>query len=385
MAPIVRADHVGSLLRPKELLEARRKYFAKRMTLDELRAIEDEAILQVLSMQREVGMEFSTDGEYRRAGWNAAWAESVEGIAPDPLPYIDRPAGLTGWKGEHGEDANASMQGRIRLGEAPAPSVVTAKLRLKKRLTADEAGFLRKHAQGFTKVTMPGVMMAAAGWYRPEASGKAYPTRDDLVRDMVGIMQAEVKALMEDGIDCIQFDSLRYAWFMDPALSQRLRASGVDIEREIDATVAADNACMEGVDRDQVVFGLHICRGNNTSAWLHEGAYDPIAERSFSELRIDRLFLEYDTDRAGGFEPLRFVRKGTTVVLGLVSSKVPQLESVDDLRRRVDEAARYIPLEYLALSPQCGFASSSSGNLLTWDEQRRKLELVCQTARKIWG
>lgn len=225
--------------------------------------------------------------------------------------------------------------------------------------------------------------MVAAGWYRPELSNKAYPTRADLVRDMVNIARGEIKSLVAEGIDYIQLNSLRYIWFMDPKIGKNMKEMGIDVQKEIEETVASDNGCVEGFS--DTIFGLHICRGNNTSAWLAEGAYDPIAEYAFSELKVDRLLLEYDTDRAGGFEPLRYIRKGMTVVLGLISSKVPQLETQDEICRRIEEAAKYVPIDHLALSPQCGFASSASGNLLTWDEQRRKLELVASTARKIWG
>jgi 5-methyltetrahydropteroyltriglutamate--homocysteine methyltransferase len=383
-----RADHVGSLLRTPRLLDARREHFQGKLPKADLRFIEDNEIVEALSWQKAAGLDVFTDGEYRRAAWSSAWADSVEGLERDTVeatPKFDRLASLRGWKGEHGAEANASMASHAQSGEYTFGHVVTHKLKLRHRLTGHESSFLKGHTDGPTKISIPGVMMAAAGWYRPEKSAAAYPTRAALVEDMTTIVQEEVRALIEEGIDYIQFDSLRYMWFFDADLSKSLHDRGVNMERELEETIASDNACMDGIARDGVTFGLHICRGNNTSAWLAQGGYDAVAERAFSNLRVDRLLLEYDTDRAGGFEPLRFVRKGTTVVLGLISSKVPQLEPQDQLRRRVDQAAKYVPIENLAISPQCGFASSSSGNLLSIDEQRRKLELVADTARRIWN
>ncbi len=383
-----RADHVGSLLRTSKLLDARRQYFSNKLSKAELTSIEDAEILGALARQKAAGVDVFTDGEYRRAAWSSAWAESVSGLERDVVeatPVFDRLASLQAWKGEHGAEANASMVRHAETGEYTFGQVVTKKLEFRHRLTGHESTFLKRYSPGPSKVTMPGVMMAAAGWYRPEISRMAYPTRAALVADMTAFVRAEVKALMQEGIDYIQFDSLRYMWFLDPQLRKSLTDRTIDIEQELEDTIASDNACIDGVARDGVTFGLHICRGNNTSAWMAEGGYEAVAEQAFSELKVDRLLLEYDTERAGGFEPLRFVRKGMMVVLGVISSKIPQLESQDDLRRRVDEAARYVPIENLAISPQCGFASSSSGNLITLDDQQRKLELVADTARRIWN
>ena len=182
----------------------------------------------------------------------------------------------------------------------------------------------------------------------------------------------------------VQLDAPFYAHYLDPTVRAQTHASGVDVDQLFAQSVAADNACVAGLAQAGVTLGLHVCRGNSRSRWYAQGGYEPIAERLFAEVAVDTLLLEYDSDRAGGFEPLRFVPRGKTVVLGLITTKEPRLESPDELRRRVDEAARYMPLENLALSPQCGFASVAAGNLLSWDEQRRKLELVVDTARKIW-
>ena len=216
--------------------------------------------------------------------------------------------------------------------------------------------------------------------------GPTNPTLADLVQDIVDILRREVQALIAEGVSYIQLDSLRYViQLADTRTREQMRQAGQDLDKALDETIAADNATLQDARRAGVTVGLHMCRGNNRSAWRTSGGYEVIAEKAFNLLEVDRFLLEYDTERAGGFEPLRFVPPGKRVVLGLISSKDPQLESQDQLLRRIDEAAKYVPIERLALSPQCGFASTAPGNLLTWDEQRRKLELVAETARKVWS
>ena len=376
MATPYRADHVGSLLRPPALLQARAAHVQDRMTLAQLRQIEDQAILDALEMQRQVGIDVFTDGEYRRISWSAALGESVEGLVDDPDV-----AATTQWQGPHREQANATSDA-MRY----AHQVVGAKLRQVRRLTAHESGFLKQHAPGPFKITMPGVMTRVVNWYKPGLTDTFYPRRADLVQEFVGMLQREVQALLDEGVSYIQLDSLRYViQLADPRRRQSLMAAGEDPDTALDETIAADNASLRDARRPGVTVGLHMCRGNNRSAWAAEGSYEAVAEKAFGALEVDQFLLEYDTERAGGFAPLRFVPRGKTVVLGLISSKDPRLESQDLLRRRIDEAAQYVPLEYLALSPQCGFASTAPGNMLTWGEQRRKLELVVETARKVWG
>jgi 5-methyltetrahydropteroyltriglutamate--homocysteine methyltransferase len=371
-----RADHIGSLLRPPELLQARAAYDQGRMTLAQLRQSEDTAILQALELQRQVGIDVYTDGEYRRRWFAAAFEESVEGITEDPEATADRR-----WQGQHNAQAMATAAD-LRLTQR----VVGAKLRQVRRLTAHESGFLQQHAPGPYKITMPGVMTRALAWYKPGLTDRFYPTRADLVQEFVGMIQREVQALLNEGVSYIQLDSLHYVIRLaDPRYRQQMTQTGADLDKELDEVIAADNSSLRGARQPGVTVGLHMCRGNNRSAWISEGGYEAVAEKAFNLLDVDRFLLEYDTERAGGFEPLRFVPRGKTVVLGLISSKVPQLESQDQLRRRIDEAAQYVPMEHLALSPQCGFASTAPGNMLTWDEQRRKLELVVETARRIWG
>ena len=376
MATTYRADHIGSLLRPAEVLQARAGNAQGRITLEQLREIEDKAILGALEMQRQAGIDILSDGEFRRSWFSGGIAEAVEGVIDDPdAAYTSR------WQGENQQLADATAEG-IGFGE----QVVGAKLRQVRRLTAHESGFLKQHASGPFKITMPGAAQRAAGWYKPGLTDRFYASRADLVQDLVEILQREVKALLDEGVLYIQLDSLRYVTALaNPRQRQQIIDSGEDPDKELDEIIAADNATFQDAKRPGVTLALHMCRGNNRSAWLTEGGYDAIAEKAFGSLQVDRFLLEYDTDRAGGFEPLRFVPRDKTVVLGLISSKEPTLESQDMLRRRIDEAARYLPLENLAISPQCGFASTAPGNMLTQDEQRRKLELVVEVARKTWG
>jgi 5-methyltetrahydropteroyltriglutamate--homocysteine methyltransferase len=377
MPSTYRADQVGSLLRPPELVEARIAQGEGRMTAEQLRELEDSAVLRALEMQREVGIDIFSGGEYRRSGWSSAVRESVEGLVQD----ADSPAGrlLGTWQGPHGELANASI-GVMR------GVVVGSKLRQVRRLSGDEAAFLKQHAPGPWKMTMPGAWSAAGQLYKPGVTDQFYPTRREFVYEIVEMLKREVQALIGDGASYIQLDSLHYVErITDTTIRLRMIADGEDPDRYLDEIIAADNAVLDAAKHDGVTVGLHMCRGNNRSAWHAEGSYEGIAEKAFNLLHVDRFLLEYDTERAGGFEPLRFMPKNKMVVLGLISSKEPALESVDTLRRRIDEAAKYVPIENLAISPQCGFASTMFGNLLTWDEQRAKLALVVEAARTIWG
>jgi 5-methyltetrahydropteroyltriglutamate--homocysteine methyltransferase len=222
--------------------------------------------------------------------------------------------------------------------------------------------------------------------YRRGISDRVYPTPSDFLWDVVPIIRAEIEALARDGVRYIQIDAPRYSYFIDPTWRDYLqREMGIDPDRGLQEAVRADNACLSGVPRGEVNLAIHLCRGNNRSQWYASGGYDAIAEQLFNGLDVDTFLLEYETERAGTFDPLRFVPAGKRVVLGLVSSKLPALESADDLIRRVDEASRFVPLDRLALSPQCGFASSMEGNLMTEAEQWRKLRLVVEAAHRIWG
>lgn len=365
-----RADQVGSLLRPPEVLEARNASEAGRITAEQLHEIEDGAILSALELQRQVGIDIYTDGEYRRGGWASDFTDSVDGYVPGPPPVVMQ------WRGtDRPPNAPATRGGRV-IGE---------KLRQKRRLTADEATFLKAHAPGPYKVTLPAASYMVARGYKPGITDRIYPTRAALLDDVVAIIRAEIQALIADGVSYIQLDNPHYPDYVDADKREQWRASGIDPDRAIREDVAADNACLSGLDRGGVILAMHLCRGNGRSAWHTSGGYDPIAEQVFGGIDVDRWLLEYDSDRAGGFEPLRFMPRGKQVVLGLITTKVGALESQDDVLRRIEEASRYMAAEDLALSPQCGFASVAEGNLLSPDDQRRKLELVVEAARKAWG
>ena len=382
MAQPYRADHVGSLLRPAELLTARSRFNAGEISQEQLREVEDASVLQALELQREAGIDVFTEGEYRRSGWSAAVRQSVEGLVPTDTPATARL--LRSWQGPHGELANATVGG----GGAAVmgPQLVAGRLRQVKRLAGEEAAFLKQHAPGPWKITMPGALSAGGQLWKTGITDQYYPTHRDFINDIAGMLQREVDALVEDGCSYIQLDSLHYVErITDEEVRARMIADGEDPDAYLDQLIEVDNMVLDRAQGRGITVGMHMCRGNNRSAWHAEGSYEPIAEKAFNLLHVDRFLLEYDTERAGGFEPLRFMPRDKMVVLGLISSKEPNLESVDDLQRRIDEAARYVPLENLAISPQCGFASTALGNLLSWDDQRRKLELVVEVARKVWG
>jgi 5-methyltetrahydropteroyltriglutamate--homocysteine methyltransferase len=387
MANVFRADHVGSLLRPPEVLEARKAYDAGQISWQQLCQVADKAALKALALQRQAGLDVFTDGEYRRSWWAGGWSDAIGGKEPTDEPMSFnlpgmRPMGrgMNFWKGRGAELAAET------LAEVVHNEVATQKLYMKRRFSGDEAAFLKKNARGPWKITLAGVASRAVGWWRPGISDKFYPTPNDLMLELAGFMRDEVHTLIDEGCAYVQMDSLRYTAWMDDERLQQMVDAGVDWQAELDNQIALDNASIEGArGKGAAVIGHHICRGNNRSAWASTGGYENVAEKLFTRMNVDRFLLEYDTERAGGFEPLRFVPRDKMVVLGLISSKEPKLETVDELRRRIDEAAKYVPIENLAISPQCGFASTAPGNLLTWDEQRRKLELVAEVARKVWG
>jgi 5-methyltetrahydropteroyltriglutamate--homocysteine methyltransferase len=263
--------------------------------------------------------------------------------------------------------------------------VVGERLRQKRRLTEHESTFLKQHAGGAYKVTQPAASYIVARGYSPQVTGQVYSSRRELCQDVAKIIASEVQALAAEGVPYIQIDNAHYPDYIPDYRRDEWRAIGIDPDQALAEDIEADNATIAGVDRSKHVVAMHICRGNGRSAWHTIGGYEPIAERVFGGINVDRFLLEYDSDRAGGFEPLRFMPRGKQVVLGLVTTKLGELESQDVLLKRIEEASKYVPIENLALSPQCGFASVIQGNLLSWDDQRRKLELVVDTARKVWG
>jgi 5-methyltetrahydropteroyltriglutamate--homocysteine methyltransferase len=380
MAARYRAEQVGSLLRPPEVLEAHAAYMRQELPLEQLREVEDRAILAALELQRNAGIEVLTDGEYRRASWAGDFSEAVEGYVdgPPPIPFE--------WRMPDGtERAPSEIMQDILTMPGQGSRVIGERLRQLHRLTGHEAAFLKDHAQGPFKVTMPAPSYIVARGYKPGITDKVYANRGELLQEVVKIYQAEVRALVAEGATYIQLDNAHYPDYIPESRLAQWRAIGIEPTEAVVEDVAADSAVFEGIDPQRVTRAMHICRGNGRSAWHTQGSYEPIGEQVLGKMGVDVLLLEYDTSRAGGFEPLRFVPRGKTVVLGLVTTKVGELESQDTLRRRIEEASAYLPIEDLALSPQCGFASMAGGNLLSMDDQRRKLELVADTARKVWG
>ncbi|MGH7824136.1 MAG: cobalamin-independent methionine synthase II family protein [Candidatus Binatia bacterium] len=367
MAARYRADHIGSLLRPAELLQARGD---ERMDRDQLRMLEDKHIQRALDRQKEIGLKIFTDGELRRRNFMSDFNDSVEGV--------DEGDNLQGsWQA--GNPAGLTQPSRV-------PGIVAGKIKKKKNLMQHELAFLKQHSPGDIKVTLPTANQFPAISYKRGITDKVYRNHSALLWDIVPVIKSEIQSLVDEGVQYVQIDAPRYSYYIDPKWRDYIKNDmGLDPETTLDEAIQADNACLEGAKRAGVILAIHLCRGNNRSQWYAEGGYDAIAEKLFGKLEVDVFLLEYETERAGTFEPLRFVPTGKTVVLGLVSSKVPELESKDGLRRRIDEASKYVPLENLAVSPQCGFASTMEGNLLSEDVQWRKLKLVVDTAQEVWG
>ena len=373
-----RAEQVGSFLRPPEVLEAHEGFARGDVAIEKLREIEDKAILALLNLEREVGIDVLSDGEYRRGGWASGFPDAVDGYVQGAAPIQ-----LTWHRDTEGGAAVAQPPPTINtLG-----MVIGEKIRRRRRMTEHEAGFLQANAGGTPfKVTIPAPSYIVARGYKPGITEKAYPSRAAVLKDVTAIVNDEVKALVTEGVPYIQLDNPHYPDYIPEDRRAQWRSIGIDPDVAIREDIAADNAALSGFDRGGVTLAMHLCRGNGGAAgWHTEGSYERIAEQVFGHIEVDRFLLEYDSARAGGFEPLRFVAPGKTVVLGLVTTKSGRLESQDTLRQRIDEAAKQIDIEHLALSPQCGFASVMAGNPLSWDEQRRKLELVVATARKVWS
>ena len=379
MAISTRTEHIGSFLRPLELLQARRH---NPPDPDRVRTLENAQIKHVLARQKELGFEIFTDGETRRRNFMSDFTDTVDGFdLTDATPRtwaseLDPPAVQRDLPSsqENGEDVS------------PVAGVVNAKLRQLRRLTGHELNFLMQHSPGAIKMTLPSATQFPAISFKRGVTDRIYKDRSELLWAIVEIMKAEMAQLSREGVNYIQIDAPRYSYYIDPKWREWIRAEmRVEPKELLEEYIRADNACLDAARRPGITLGLHICRGNNRSHWYAEGGYDAIAERIFGGINVDRFLLEYDDDRSGTFAPLRFVPAGKTVVLGLVSTKRPQLENGDDLMRRIQQAAAYVPLEHLALSPQCGFASTMEGNLLTEDEQWAKMRLVTETAHRVWG
>ena len=357
-----RSDVIGSLLRPQYLKEARKKRASGELTHADFKKIEDRAVNEAIDIQLKVGLDVVTDGEMRRYAFFGHLIDAVEGydkFGGWAIPFHDE-------------------QGNEVVFKRP---VVVSKLRRVRPLCEEEFVYLRAKTEHPAKVTIISAQQAAA-YYDTEKSRGAYATIDAYLADLVEILRSEVEELIHIGCTYIQVDAPQYAALLDPSIREGYRKRGNDPERLLDRCIELDNAVIG--NHPGVTFGIHLCRGNNQSKYYASGGYDPITS-VFSRTKFDRFLLEYDDERSGGFEPLKYVPEDRTVVLGLVTSKKPKLESKEELKQRIGEACKYVPLERLALSTQCGFASTEEGNLLTPDDQVAKLRLVTETAEEVWG
>jgi 5-methyltetrahydropteroyltriglutamate--homocysteine methyltransferase len=361
-----RADQVGSFLRPPDLLKAR----TDGTDPARLRQLEDKHILNVLAKQKELGFDIFTDGELRRRNFMSEFTDAVEGF--------DLNMGLQrDWDAKGGAEKTPVHH---------VTGIVNAKLRQVRPLTGQELPFLKKHSPGDIKMLLPSATQFPAISFKRGVTDKVYKDHSALLWDIVDIMKKDIAGLASEGVKYIQIDAPRYSYYMDPKWRGWIKTEmGMEPEAALDEAIKADNACLNAARKPGVILAIHLCRGNNRSHWYAEGGYDAIAEKLFGQLNVDRFLLEYDDQRAGTFEPLRHVPKDKIVVLGLISTKKPELEKIDEVAARIREAAKFFPLDNLTLSPQCGFASTAEGNLLTEDEQWAKMKLVIDTVKKVWS
>jgi 5-methyltetrahydropteroyltriglutamate--homocysteine methyltransferase len=362
---VFRAEQVGSLLRPEPLLTARHLFAEGKMTDQELREIEDEQIRKILSRQESIGIDVLSDGEFRRTAFMTGFMDAVDGFSLGEAVAMP-------WKGGVGQEH-----------DSPNSCFVTGKVRCTRRIAQTEASFLSELVPGRFKITLPSPVSFAMNCWRKGKSDAVYPTPSDFVLEVAQILAAEARQLAEEGVPYIQIDAPAYTHWADDSLKADYRGAGFEMEQLLGDCIRAENTILDAIP-DSVVTAVHLCRGNSMGRWLAEGGYEPLAEKLFTQLNCDRLLLEYDDYRSGGFEPLRLVPGDKAVVLGLISSKTGELESRDMILRRIEDAANYIPMERLALSPQCGFASSGLGNPLSEEEQWKKLELVASIADEVW-
>jgi len=369
--PPFRADHVGSLLRPPNLLHARDEFAAGSMSAPELRAIEDAAISDVVRLQEDLGLQTVTDGEFRRTSWHMDFIYRLAGISRST------DAINVHFRNEQGSldftSAGLKVDGKLGLRDEDAP------------IFGADFSYLKDAAStGTPKLTIPSPSMVHYRGGRAAIDPTVYPDEDEFWADLSSAYARQIREIAARGCTYLQLDDTSLAYLNDPAQRAEMAAQGRDAEHQHERYIAQINAAL--TDRPPSLrVTTHMCRGNFRSSWVAEGGYDFVAEALFGRLDVDGFFLEYDDARSGGFEPLRFVPPGKIVVLGLVTTKRPQLESKDDLKRRIDEAARYVPIEQLCLSGQCGFSSTAEGNNLTLEEEIAKLSLIVETASEVWG
>jgi len=362
--PPFRADHVGSLLRPAELKEARARRQAGEITAEQLRAVEDRAIEALIAKQAATGLRSATDGEFRRSMWHFDFLERLDGCEP--------------FTPEHG----IAFQGTATKARGVR---VAGKLGFSGHPMLDHFRFLRDRAgRAAPKMTIPSPSVLHFRGGRAAISETVYPNLDDFYADLGAAYNRAVHAFAAAGCRYLQLDETNLAYLCDPEQRRIIRDRGDDPDRLPAVYAGMINAAIAGRPADMRIT-MHLCRGNFRSSWIAQGGYEPVAEILFHTIGVDGYFMEYDTGRAGSFEPLRFVPKGKTVVLGLVTSKTGELEPKDDIKRRIDAASRYLDLDQLCLSPQCGFASTEEGNLLTQDQQWAKLARIVEIAGEVWG
>ena len=366
--PPFRADHVGSLLRPPALLKAREDFKAGSIDAEELKGIEDEAIRDVVRKQEDVGLQSATDGEFRRASWH--------------MDFIYQLGGITTAQ-DHIQVQFRNAEGTIEF--SPAALHVEERVALREPIFAEAFRFVQDAVTTATpKLTIPSPSMVHYRGGRAAVNEDVYPDMDDFWNDLTSAYADEVKALGDLGCTYLQFDDTSLAYLNDPKQREHIASLGGDAEHQHETYIRHINEALEGRPEGMTVT-THMCRGNFRSSWVAEGGYDFVADALFNQLEVDGFFMEWDDARSGGFEPLRFVPKGKYVVLGLVTTKSGALETREDLERRIEEASRFVDLDQLCLSPQCGFSSTSEGNALTEEQQWDKLRLIVETAKSVWG
>lgn len=368
--PPFRADHVGSLLRPQNVKDARVAHKAGKIGAEQLRSIEDAAIKDAVALQRDLGLKAITDGEFRRQSWSADFLGSIGNVSVRESKLSMK------FHDKEGEANNAAtgyfVDGRLSLPEG----IFIEHFKYLKSLVGEDVT---------PKMTIPSPTLVHFRSGREGIDNTAYPTMEEFYEDLAAIYRQEIDYLIEAGCEILQVDDTNWAYLCDRDIRAQVTSVLGEDPNELAHTYAKLlNKSLSHRAPEMTVY-MHVCRGNSGSMWMAEGGYEPVADVIFNEVDVDCYLLEYDTPRAGDFQPLRFVPKGKTVILGLVSSKFPELESKDDLKRRIDEAAKFVPLDQLGLSPQCGFSSGVGGNKVSFDDQRRKLERVVEVAHEVWG
>jgi len=383
--PFFRADQVGSLLRPQRLIDARSAHEAGKLNLDELRHVEDSAIREVVKRQEACGFKVVVDGEYRRENW---WIDFIRGLSGIEISegqasqaFVAPQKTECSCDHDHGQPTHDADEGWKYV---PKNVLTTGKLGLPHSVNADDFKFLQSTTDRVAKITLPSPTRLHFHGGRDAVSREAYPDIETFFADVVQIYRREIAALEDAGCRYIQIDDPLMTYFISDRLRAEIVASGENPDERLRRYVELTNACI-AQRRPETAIGIHVCRGNSRSGWIAEGGYQRIAEEVLGGLKVDHFLLEYDDERSGDFEPLKAVPRGVKVVLGLVTTKFPRLEEVDDLVRRIDEASQFIPLDDLAISPQCGFASTVEGNIITPDDQWRKLDRIIEVSRRVWG